>query len=54
MRSMDVKKKRETHPLRQSCDFKFAVDASDPSATWCVPPLIYYVNNTAVETQPAW
>lgn len=57
MRSVNIKKEekgRETHPLWQTCDYKFAVDASDLSATWCVPPLIYCVNNTALETRAAW
>lgn len=47
-------KEGETHPLCKSCDYKLSVGASDVSATWCVPPLIYYINNTAVETQAAW
>lgn len=49
-----LKKKRETHPLCESCNYKFTIDASDVSATWCVPPLIYYLNNASVEMQPAW
>lgn len=40
----------KAHPLWQ----KFAVDALNPSSALCEAPLIYGVNNTAVETQLAW
>lgn len=46
--------KKNRGKLTHCSSYKCAADALDPSATWCLPPLIYNLNNAAVETQPAW